>query len=183
MWGMVNDPKRVHKVVARCRQDGCQFLHGSVDEANIRELVNRCALPGYFEGSLREIDRRDFGARPGKIYRVGTDPATHFKDTFAGPSGECSEPRDVGLDKVFSGFHFIEILPLADRPCGMPDVARTGVPEGPHLRNWDISEVAHLAPARRESALTLSEHGLQLATHFVGISVLHMPINRFNDAL
>jgi hypothetical protein len=86
-----------------------------VNEINIGELINRRAVSGNFKGSFREVDRRNLGAGPRKIYGVRADPATHFEDTFAGPLGEYSEPRDVGLDKVFSSLHFIEILALADR--------------------------------------------------------------------
>src|SRR6185436_1893198 len=64
----------------------------------------------------------------------------------------------------------------------MADVTRTAVPEISHLRNWDVSEVAHLAPVWQESDLTLGKHGLQLAAYFVGISVIHIPINCFDDA-
>jgi len=85
-----------------------------VNEINVGKLINCRAVSGNFKRSFREVDRRNVGAGPGKIYGIRADPATHFEDTFAGPLGECSEPRDVGLDKVFSSLHFIEVLLLAD---------------------------------------------------------------------
>src|SRR6266480_7284688 len=87
-------------------------------------------LFSQFEGLLRQINGGNHGTCSGEINRIRPDSTPHLQNLHSSPTLKLSKAWDVRFDKIFPLLHFIEIFFRADWKCGVPNIARTGVPIG-----------------------------------------------------
>ena len=126
---VVDHAERVDQVVLPAGNRRRQLLGVRLHELDpVLDPHHARALPRDAQRLAGQVDRRQLGARPGEVDRVGADPATDLEYPLSVPPLKLREPRNVRLHESTSGLDLVEVLARANRLGRVPDVAGTIVP-------------------------------------------------------
>src|SRR5581483_6260856 len=123
----MDDPEGVDQVVRLDGHEAAELLRIARVELALQS-EDREALAAERQALLRQVDRRELGARPSEVHRVRAEAATDLQDLLPTPALELREAGDVRLHEVLPCLDLVEVLARADHLGRVPNVARATIP-------------------------------------------------------